>query len=109
LSHFVIKRTQTYRLLIFIVGRIYDMSIPQCIICQNPTSFTHQWQHQVQIIAIFLFICVDKYKIKLSVDIKDGKTIATYKGTITDKETGETTPYEEQLVFDYIFTRTVMN
>lgn len=51
----------------------------------------------------------DKYKIKLSVDIKDGKTIATYKGTITDKETGETTPYEEKLVFDYVFTRTVMN
>ncbi len=49
----------------------------------------------------------DEYKIDTFVDFQDGKTIVTYKGTITDSETGKTTPYEEQLVFDYIFTRTV--
>ena len=38
---------------------------------RNPTSFTHQWQHQVQIIAIFLFICVDKYQIKLFASVAD--------------------------------------
>ncbi len=49
----------------------------------------------------------DKYEIHISVDFEKGQTIATYKGTITDSQTGETTPYEEQLVFDYIFTRKV--
>ena len=49
----------------------------------------------------------DEYKLDTYVTFEDGKTIVTYKGTITDSETGETTPYEKQLVFDYIFTRTV--
>lgn len=49
----------------------------------------------------------DEYKLDTYVTFEDGKTIVTYKGTITDSETGETSPYEEQLVFDYIFTKTV--
>lgn len=49
----------------------------------------------------------DEYKLDTYVTFEDGKTIVTYKGTITDKETGETSPYEEKLMFDYIFTRTV--
>jgi hypothetical protein len=49
----------------------------------------------------------DEYEIHLSIDFEKGQTIVTYKGEITDSETLETTPYEEQLVFDYIFTRKV--
>ena len=49
----------------------------------------------------------DEYKLDTYVTFEDGKTIVTYKGTITDSETGETSPYEKQLVFDYIFTKTV--
>lgn len=49
----------------------------------------------------------DEYKIDTFVTIENGKTIVTYKGTIADNETGEISPYEEQLVFDYVFTRTV--
>ena len=49
----------------------------------------------------------DVYKLDTYVTFEDGKTIVTYKGTITDNETGVTSPYEEQLVFDYIFTKTV--
>ncbi|MBR0534766.1 MAG: hypothetical protein IIX14_00145 [Clostridia bacterium] len=49
----------------------------------------------------------DKYEIHVSVDFEDGKTIVTYAGEITDSQTGKTSPYEEKLVFDYIFTRKV--
>ena len=49
----------------------------------------------------------DEYKLDTYVTFEDGKTIVTYKGTITDKETGVTSPYEEKLVFDYIFTKKV--
>ena len=50
----------------------------------------------------------DEYKIDTYVTFEDGKTIVTHKGTITDKETKETTPYEDKLVFDYIFTKTII-
>ena len=49
----------------------------------------------------------DEYKLDTYVTFEDGKTIVTYKGTITDNETGVTSPYEKKLVFDYIFTKTV--
>ena len=49
----------------------------------------------------------DDYHIEIEFTFEDGKTIVTYKGTITDKETGIEAPFEKEFVHDFILTKNV--
>ena len=49
----------------------------------------------------------DDYHIEIEFTFEDGKTIVTYKGTITDKETGIEAPFEKEFVHDFILTKDV--
>jgi len=49
----------------------------------------------------------DNYHIEIEFAFKDGKTIVTYKGTITNKETGIEEPFEKEFVHDFILTKKV--
>ncbi|MEG1835925.1 MAG: hypothetical protein RR229_07355 [Oscillospiraceae bacterium] len=45
--------------------------------------------------------------VKANVEIKDGKTIITYSGKATGKESGITTDYKKELILDYAFSRNI--
>ncbi len=49
----------------------------------------------------------DDYHIEIEFSFEKGKTIVTYKGTITDKETGVKEPFEKEFVYDFILTKKV--
>lgn len=49
----------------------------------------------------------DKFHIMVDVNFKDGKTIITYHGNITDSETGKTEDFKEDLVFDFVLTEKI--
>ena len=49
----------------------------------------------------------DDYHIEIEFTFEDGKTIVTYKGTITDKGTGIETPFEKEFVHDFILTKDI--
>ena len=49
----------------------------------------------------------DDYHIEIEFTFEDGKTIVTYKGTITDKETGIEAPFEKEFVHDFILTKDI--
>lgn len=49
----------------------------------------------------------DDYHIEIDFTFENGKTIVTYEGTITDKETGETVPFEKEFVHDFILTKDI--
>lgn len=49
----------------------------------------------------------DEYHIEIEFTFEKGKTIVTYKGTITDSETGIEEPFEKEFVHDFILTKDV--
>ena len=49
----------------------------------------------------------DDYHIEIEFSFENGKTIVTYTGTITDKETGIEEPFEKEFVHDFILTKEV--
>ena len=49
----------------------------------------------------------DDYHIEIEFSFEKGKTIVTYAGTITDKETGIEEPFEKEFVHDFILTKDV--
>ena len=40
-------------------------------------------------------------------EIIDGKTVITFKGEVTDKESGKLVPYEKVLSYDFIVTEII--
>ena len=49
----------------------------------------------------------DEYHIEIEFAFKNGKTIVTYKGTITDAKTGIEKPFEKEFVYDFILTKDI--
>ena len=49
----------------------------------------------------------DEYHIEIEFTFEKGKTIVTYTGTITDKETGVKEPFEKEFVHDFILTKDI--
>ena len=49
----------------------------------------------------------DDYHIEIEFSFENRKTIVTYTGTITDKETGIEEPFEKEFVHDFILTKEV--
>ena len=49
----------------------------------------------------------DDYHIEIDFAFENAKTIVTYKGTITDGETGIEKPFEKEFVHDFILTKEV--
>lgn len=47
--------------------------------------------------------------IKISGRIEDGKTIISYKGTVTNKSDGKTVDFSKELVFDFVITKEIQN
>lgn len=49
----------------------------------------------------------DDYHIEIDFNFENGKTIVTYKGTITDSETGVKEAFEKEFVHDFILTKDI--
>lgn len=49
----------------------------------------------------------DNYHIEIEFTFEKGKTIITYKGTITDGKTGVEKPFEKEFVHNFILTKNV--
>lgn len=49
----------------------------------------------------------DDYHIEIDFAFENGKTIITYKGTITDGETGTEEPFEKEFVHNFILTKDI--
>ncbi len=49
----------------------------------------------------------DKYHVEVDAEVKKGKTIITYHGTITDAQTGVTEDYENNIEFDFVYSRNI--
>ncbi len=49
----------------------------------------------------------DDYHIEIEFTFEKGKTIVTYTGTITNKETGVEEPFEKEFVHDFILTKDI--
>ena len=47
------------------------------------------------------------YYVEAKYENIDGKTVITFKGEVTDKESGELIPYEKVLTYDYIITENI--
>ena len=49
----------------------------------------------------------DDYHIEIEFTFEKGKTIVTYTGTISNKETGVEEPFEKEFVHDFILTKDI--
>jgi hypothetical protein len=49
------------------------------------------------------------YYVEAKYENIDGKTVITFKGEVTDKESGELIPYEKVLSYDFVITENIIS
>lgn len=62
--HHAVEGAQTDSLLVAVVGRINNMSVPQGVVSKDESALPHQRKDQLVIRAVLAFVGIDEYEVK---------------------------------------------